>query len=96
MHYIQHGARDDKQKQLIRYWLYAPPDVHPGMPLVIYLHGSGERGEGALLTSLPLFVKEGIVLCDGAILLVPQMPSDFGQWISIGYHCTSARSAADG
>ncbi|MBR3107053.1 MAG: peptidoglycan-binding protein [Clostridia bacterium] len=81
--YVQHGARDDRQKQLIKYWLYAPPDIQPGMPLVVYLHGSGERGEGALLTSLPLFVKEGTVLCNDAILLVPQMPSDLGQWISI-------------
>ncbi len=81
--FIQHGARDEKQNQLIRYWLYLPPDIQPGMPLVIYLHGSGERGEGALLTSLPLFLKEGIVLCSSAILLVPQMPSDFGQWITI-------------
>ena len=81
--YIQHGARDDKQNQLIKYWLYAPPDIHPGMPLVVYLHGSGERGDGALLTSLPLFVKEGIVLCNDVILLIPQMPTDYGQWITI-------------
>ena len=81
--FIQHGARDEIQDQLIRYWLYVPPEAEPGMPLVIYLHGSGERGEGALLASLPLFVKNGIVLCNEAILLVPQMPSDYGRWISI-------------
>lgn len=81
--YIQHGARDEKQDQLINYWLYLPPEAEPGMPLVVYLHGSGERGEGALLTSLPLFLKEGIVLCDDAVILIPQMPSNFGQWISI-------------
>ena len=23
--YIQHGARDEKQNQLIQYWLYLPP-----------------------------------------------------------------------
>lgn len=81
--YIQHGARDEKQNQLIQYWLYLPPDLKEGMPLVVYLHGSGERGEGALMTSLPLFLKDGVILCNGAVLLIPQMPSNFGQWISI-------------
>ena len=83
VHFIKHGARDDKQDQLIQYWLYLPPEVKPGMPLVVYLHGSGERGEGALLASLPLFLKDGIVLCEDAILLIPQMPTYYGQWIKI-------------
>ncbi len=81
--FVRHGARDDKQNQLITYWVTAPEPTPPGLPLVIYLHGSGERGEGALLTSLPLFLKEGSILNPGAVILVPQMPSNFGQWISL-------------
>ena len=83
VHFIKHGARDDKSEQLIQYWLYLPPVVKPGLPLVVYLHGSGERGEGALLASLPLFLKDGIVQCEDAILLIPQMPTFYGQWIKI-------------
>ncbi len=83
VHFIKHGARDENQDQLITYWLYVPPEAEPGMPLVVYLHGSGERGENALLTSLPQFMKDGVVLCREPILLVPQMPTYFGQWISI-------------
>ncbi len=83
VHFIQHGARDENQDQLIKYWLYVPPEAEPGMPLVVYLHGSGERGDGALLTSLPQFLKDGVVLCREPILLIPQMPSYFGHWISI-------------
>lgn len=81
--FIKHGARDENRDQLIQYWLCLPPEVKPGMPLVVYLHGSGERGEGALLASLPLFLKNGIVLCEDAIVLIPQMPSFYGQWIVI-------------
>ena len=83
VHFIKHGARDDNQDQLITYWLYVPPEAEPGMPMVVYLHGSGERGEGALLTSLPQFLKDGVVLCREPILLIPQMPPYFGQWINI-------------
>ena len=80
--FTRHGARDDTKEMLITYWVCAPAD-QAGLPLVVYLHGSGERGEGALLSSLPLFVKQGTVLCNEAVLLVPQMPSAFGQWAAL-------------
>ena len=80
---IRHGARDDRRNQLIYYYLLAPPEPPPGLPLVIYLHGSGEQGDNALMSSLPMFLREGTVLSDGVMVMVPQMPSNGGHWIGL-------------
>ena len=80
---IRHGARDDNRNQLIYYYLLAPTNPPQGLPLVIYLHGSGEQGDNALNTSLPMFLREGTVLSSSVMVMVPQMPSDGGKWIGL-------------
>ena len=79
-HFIRNVRKEPKTGEKITYWVYEPPEVTEGLPLVIYLHGSSERGENALATSLPLFIKEGKAVCDHALLLVPQLPKTFGKW----------------
>ena len=55
-HFIRNVRKEPKTGEKITYWVYEPPEVTEGLPLVIYLHGSSERGENALATSLPLFI----------------------------------------
>ncbi|MBR6187086.1 MAG: dienelactone hydrolase family protein [Clostridia bacterium] len=79
-HFVRHAKRDGKTDLLITYYVYEPPELTEGMPLVIYLHGSSERGDNALGNSLPLFIKNGDVLCDHTLLLVPQLPQALTRW----------------
>lgn len=83
------GAKNKFQKGSVRlergprmyYWVHAPQEDAPdGLPLVIYLHGSGERGERALSSGLPALVNEGLDF--PAVLLVPQLPQT-GSWLSL-------------
>ena len=63
------------------YWVHAPEEESSrGLPLVVYLHGSGERGERALSAGLPSLVNDGLVF--PAVLLVPQLPAR-GSWMSM-------------
>lgn len=44
------------------YWLYTPENPGPNKPLVIFLHGAGERGgspENVFKISLPLWLRDG-------------------------------------
>lgn len=61
------------------YWVHVPESTETaeGLPLVIYLHGSGERGERALSGGLPALVNDGLDF--PAVLLVPQLPKQ-GSW----------------
>ena len=43
------------------YWVYVPDGDTEGLPLVLFLHGAGEKGSGALTYSLPLYIIEGSV-----------------------------------
>lgn len=76
------AARNQFQKASIRvdggrritYWVYAPQEEPvPGLPLVVYLHGSGERGERALSGGMPALLNEGKIAVP-AVCLVPQLP----------------------
>lgn len=50
-----------KQLNDLNYWLYAPADQAPGKPLVIFLHGAGERGgnpENVFRIAVPRLLRE--------------------------------------
>lgn len=70
-----------KDRPRMSYWVYRPPETQgQRLPLVVYLHGSGERGERALSGSLPALVNssepEAKVIAPPAVYLVPQLPQD--------------------
>lgn len=81
--FTRHMKRDPQTEEKITYYVYEPADLTDGLPLVVYLHGSSERGDNAFGTSLPLFVKNGTVLCKKALLLVPQLPDTLNAWSAI-------------
>ena len=62
---------------MIYYWVYTPADLKPGLPLVVYLHGSGGVTNSALKRTeggLPWMIVNGDVPAPECIVLVPQHP----------------------
>lgn len=57
-----------------KYWLYKPSNDTSGLPLIIYLHGSGEVGnnlDSLANVSLPKFLKKGNNI--NAVIIAPQL-----------------------
>lgn len=68
-----------KQFNGMDYWLYTPEQPGAHKPLVVFLHGAGERGpepEKVFNISLPKWLKEGKWAPD-AYVLCPQCPAGF-------------------
>lgn len=68
---------DFKQGSL-GYILYTPETLHKDMPLIVFLHGAGERGtnlEHLERLTLPKMLKEGHEL--EAVVLCPQCPGEY-------------------
>jgi predicted peptidase len=73
----------------IDYLLYLPPDYDAGKkwPLVVFLHGAGERGQNLEVvrrTTLPRMVEHDDRRQWGFVLLSPQCPKDSSwnpQWV---------------
>lgn len=66
----------------LRFLLYPPYQVEVGVtyPLVIFLHGSGERGDHLELVTkhgITQFMKSGGQLPEAAFVLAPQCPTDY-------------------
>ena len=64
------------------YRLFIPEDGGCGKPVVLFMHGAGERGadnELPLRTALEAFVKSNEIV-KNAIFIVPQCPTD-EQWV---------------
>ena len=60
------------------YILYTPEKVEKNMPLIIFLHGAGERGKNLNHLerwNIPKMIKEGYEL--DAVVLCPQCPGEF-------------------
>lgn len=66
------------QKSDIHYEMFFPEDSEKDLPLLIYLHGAGERGDDLLHLErhgIPKLISEG---CEfPAVILCPQCPSMF-------------------
>ena len=81
------------------YWVYVPDGETEGLPLVLFLHGSGERGKDALNQSLPLYIRDVRSPAPDALLVVPQLPSALQYWYMAEntlLRITDAASAAFG
>ncbi|MBR3761459.1 MAG: alpha/beta hydrolase, partial [Lachnospiraceae bacterium] len=60
------------------YILYTPEKVEKNMPLIVFLHGAGERGSNldhVERLNIPKMIKEGHEL--DAVVLCPQCPGEF-------------------
>lgn len=69
------------------YRLHVPENIDPGKmyPLILYLHGSGERGhdnEISLKNGIRNFVSEKYLAEYPVFILVPQCPPDF-RWVEL-------------
>ena len=62
------------------YWVYAPFDVKPGLPLVVYLHSTHGMAQSALKPEergLGALIANGSVPYPECIVLVPQHPGSY-------------------
>lgn len=71
----------------VNYWLYTPTSEAANMPLIVYLHGSTGKGDDPELLlnieELPKFLAEGAIGEVPAYVLIPQLPSNKKDWVSI-------------
>ena len=73
-----------KRYQGMGYWLYVPPkaNIHEKLPLIVFFHGSGERGtdlDNVAKHGLPKYIKEGTMdsLNIKAFVVAPQTTEFF-------------------
>jgi len=79
----EHTGKDNASDGTINYALFAPAEILDSMPLIIYLHGSHERGEDisdATKNGFPRFLLNGELGTVPAWVLVPQLPEKAKQW----------------
>ncbi len=79
----KHTTFSEQEKKEITWWLYTPAEIREDTTLVVFLHGSGEMGEGALTQALPAFMADGTLPEVPALVLVPQLPKGVGAWVRI-------------
>ena len=68
------------------YLLYTPAYVSEKLPMLVFLHGSGEKGDDlsilTLAPSLPGFLADGTLAID-AYVIIPQCPATEKNWQSV-------------
>ena len=72
------------------------PDNYEGLPLMIYLHGAGERGEDSshlYRHGIPKLINEGMEI--NAVVLCPQCPT-YAVWDNIVFHVKALIDLARG
>ena len=79
----KHTTFSEQTGKEITWWLYTPEEIREDTSLVVFLHGSGEMGNGALTEALPAFMADGILPGVPAAVLVPQLPKGVGAWVKI-------------
>ena len=79
----KHTTFSEQEKKEITWWLYTPEEIQEDTALVVFLHGSGEMGDGALTQALPAFMADGTLQDVPAVVLVPQLPKGVGAWVRI-------------
>lgn len=80
----------------IRYRVHIPDRIEGRVPLVLFLHGAGERGEdneAQLKAALPTAFSVAGSEMHGAVVIAPQCPSDL-RWVDVpwseGKYCVLA------
>lgn len=73
------GLKQGTSNSGLKYWEFVPDNPTTNMALIIFLHGSGERGnlEAMVTVSFPKFMKEGVYKDYDAIFLAPNTPNDW-------------------
>ena len=70
----------------LNYLLYTPAYVSEKLPMLVFLHGSGEKGDEldvlTLAPSLPGFLADGTLAID-AYVIIPQCPATEKNWQSV-------------
>ena len=74
------SARAGKE---MTWWVYAPAEITENTMLVVFLHGGGEMGGGALDAVLPASILNGTLTDVPAVVAVPQMPKGVGAWLKL-------------
>lgn len=85
--------------ETLSYRLYMPAKTAADQkfPLVLFLHGAGERGSNnvsQLVHGIDALIRHGIDSGDPAILLVPQCPAD-AKWVNVPWNAASHTSPAE-
>ena len=70
----------------MNYLLYTPAYVSETLPMLVFLHGSGEKGDDldilTLAPSLPGFLADGTLAID-AYVIIPQCPATEKNWQTV-------------
>ena len=80
--YFHMEAGSGRNNPALDYWVFVPEGETEGLPLVLFLHGAGEKGSAALDQCLPLYIREGTLPPPDALLVVPQLPKGSWNWSS--------------
>lgn len=76
--FAKQTIRSDGKKYV--YWIAAPEDVTEATPLIVYLHGSSERGDRALSAGLPQMINQQTIPFPPAVVMVPQLTAG-NNWV---------------
>ena len=60
----------------MKYWVYTPDEMKPGLPFVIYLHSSDGISWSAMKDVLPELITNGTIADPQAVILLPQLTRD--------------------
>ena len=78
---------DTQQIKGLGFWLYTPVDAGEGMPMILYLHGGGIKGNDLEAfydkSTIAGYLAEGRVHVP-AYVVIPQLPGNQETWADIG------------
>lgn len=77
----------DMETGELDYWLYTPENPEEDMPLIVYLHGAGGRGENlAQVTAeedFPKYLQNGELGDVRSYVIIPQLSSGLRSWSDV-------------
>lgn len=79
----RHEAVSAQRGKAVTWWLYAPKEIREDTSMVLYLHGGGEIGDGALTVGLPALMALGTLTDVPAVVVIPQIPYNTSVWARV-------------